>query len=107
MPMGCVDNRFTGDAHYIGGALATENFKWGTYFKVDMAGPPDPEISGKDWEKKWRRRLDATPAILERWTSHQRYESTGSADRSLWTTAASVAGVCRQRLAGSLFQRRR
>ena len=74
MPMGCVDNRFTGDAHYIGGALATENFKWGTYFKVDMAGPPDPEISGKDWEKKWRRRLDATPAILERWTSHQRYD---------------------------------
>ena len=74
MPMGCVDNRFMGDAHYIGGALATENFKWGTYFKVDMAGPPDPEISGADWEKKWRQRLEATPAILERWTSHQRYD---------------------------------
>jgi uncharacterized protein len=74
MPMGCVDNRFMGDAHYIGGALATENFKWGTYFKVDMASPPDPQISGPDWEKKWRQRLDATPAILERWTSHQRYD---------------------------------
>jgi uncharacterized protein len=74
MPMGCVDNRFMGDAHYIGGALATENFKWGTYFKVDMASPPDPQISGADWEKKWRQRLDATPAILERWTSHQRYD---------------------------------
>jgi putative CocE/NonD family hydrolase len=74
MPMGCVDNRFLGDAHYIGGALATENFKWGTYFKVDMAGPPDPQISGPDWEKKWRQRLDSTPAILERWTSHQRYD---------------------------------
>jgi uncharacterized protein len=72
MPMGCVDRRFMGDAHYIGGALATENFKWGTYFKVDMAGPPDPAISGPDWEKKWRQRLEATPAILERWTSHQR-----------------------------------
>ena len=74
MPMGCVDNRFMGDAHYIGGALATENFKWGTYFKVDMAGPPDPDISGTDWEKKWRQRLEATPAILARWTSHQRYD---------------------------------
>jgi putative CocE/NonD family hydrolase len=74
MPMGCVDNRFMGDAHYIGGALAAENFKWGTYFKVDMAGPPDPEIFGADWDKKWRQRLEATPAILERWTSHQRYD---------------------------------
>lgn len=74
MPMGCVDNRYTGDAHYIGGALAAENFKWGTYFKVDMAGPPDPAISGADWEKKWRQRLDATPPILELWTSHQRYD---------------------------------
>ncbi len=74
MPMGCVDNRFLGDAHYIGGALATENFKWGTYFKVFMGAPPDPQISGADWEKKWRERLDATPAILEKWTSHQRYD---------------------------------
>ena len=74
MPMGCADNRFSGDAHYIGGALATENFKWGSYFKVDMAGPPDPQISGPDWDAKWRRRLEATPAILERWTSHQRYD---------------------------------
>jgi hypothetical protein len=74
MPMGCVDNRFMGDAHYIGGALAAENFKWGTYFKVDMAAPPDPQISGPEWEGKWRRRLEATPPILERWTSHQRYD---------------------------------
>jgi len=74
MSMGCVDNRFMGDAHYIGGALAAENFKWGTYFKVDMAGPPDPEICGPDWEKKWQQRLDATAPILERWTTHQRYD---------------------------------
>jgi len=74
MPMGCVDNRFLGDAHYIGGALATENFKWGSYFKVYMGAPPDPKISGADWESQWRERLDATPAILQRWTSHQRYD---------------------------------
>ena len=74
MPMGCVDNRFLGDAHYIGGALATENFKWGAYFKVYMAAPPDPQISGAEWENIWRKRLDATPAILQEWTSHQRYD---------------------------------
>jgi putative CocE/NonD family hydrolase len=75
MSMGSVDNRFTGDAHYIGGALATENFKWGTYFKVYMGAPPDPEISGPDWERKWHERLEAAPPILDRWTSHQRYDA--------------------------------
>ncbi len=75
MSMGSVDNRFTGDAHYIGGALATENFKWGTYFKVYMGAPPDPDISGSEWERKWRERLEASPPILDRWTSHQRYDS--------------------------------
>jgi putative CocE/NonD family hydrolase len=75
MSMGSVDNRFTGDAHYIGGALATENFKWGTYFKVYMSAPPDPEISGPEWERKWYERLEAAPPILERWTAHQRYDA--------------------------------
>jgi predicted acyl esterase len=74
MPMGCADNRFTGDAHYIGGALAAENFKWGSYFKVIMAAPPDPEICGENWEELWRSRLAATPALLREWTSHQRYD---------------------------------
>jgi uncharacterized protein len=74
MPMGCVDNRFLGDAHYIGGALAMENFKWGTYFKVIMGAPPDPDISGVNWERTWRERLDSTPALLKEWTSHQRYD---------------------------------
>jgi uncharacterized protein len=75
MSMGSVDNRFTGDAHYIGGGLAAENFKWGTYFKVYMSAPPDPDISGPDWERKWQERLQAAPPILDRWTSHQTYDS--------------------------------
>lgn len=75
LSMGSVDNRFTGDAHYIGGGLAAENFKWGTYFKVYMSAPPDPEISGPDWERKWRERLQAAPPILDRWTSHQTYDA--------------------------------
>jgi uncharacterized protein len=75
MPMGCCDIRFTDDAHYIGGALGRTNFQWGMHFKNVMSGPPDPEIVGAQWEAMWRRRLDATPAIISEWVSHQHYDA--------------------------------
>jgi putative CocE/NonD family hydrolase len=74
MPMGCCDVRYTDDAHYIGGSLGLTNFQWGVGFKSVMSGPPDPQIVGSDWVKMWRRRVDATPAILAEWVSHQRYD---------------------------------
>ena len=74
MPMGCCDIRYTDDAHYIGGALGLTNFQWGVAFKGVMSGPPDPQIVGPDWAKMWRRRADATPAILAEWVSHQHYD---------------------------------
>jgi uncharacterized protein len=75
MPMGCLDNRYTDDAHYIGGALGHTNFQWGIGFKVVMAGPPDPEVVGDAWETMWRERLNATPPILRTWLEHQRYDA--------------------------------
>ncbi|MDP3495928.1 MAG: CocE/NonD family hydrolase [Hyphomonadaceae bacterium] len=72
MPMGCCDNRYTDDAHYIGGTLARANFQWGVLFKTVMAGPPDPEVVGDAWRRMWQTRLHATPAILSDWTQHQR-----------------------------------
>jgi putative CocE/NonD family hydrolase len=75
MPMGCCDIRYTDDAHYTGGALAYQNMTWGSSFKGRMAAPPDPAIAGPDWEKMWRQRLEATPAVEEVWTQHQRYDS--------------------------------
>ena len=75
MPMGCCDIRYTDDAHYIGGALGLTNFQWGVGFKSVMSAPPDPEIVGPDWVKMWRRRVDATPAILAEWVSHQHYDA--------------------------------
>ena len=72
MPMGCCDDRYTDDAHYIGGALAQANFQWGVQFKAVMAAPPDPRTVGVGWEEMWRARLQATPSILHVWTSHQR-----------------------------------
>jgi len=75
MPIGCLDNRYTDDAHYIGGALGHTNFQWGIGFKLVMAGPPDPEVVGDAWEAMWRARLEATPPILRKWLEHQRYDA--------------------------------
>ena len=75
MPMGCCDIRFTDDAHYIGGALGLTNFQWGVQFKGVMSAPPDPDIVGPQWAEMWRRRVDATPAILAEWVSHQHYDA--------------------------------
>ncbi len=75
MPMGCCDVRYTDDAHYIGGSLGLTDLQWGTQFKAVMAGPPDPEIVGPDWEKLWRQRLDSAPPIIAKWLSHQRYDA--------------------------------
>jgi uncharacterized protein len=72
MPMCCTDTRYTDDAHYIGGALGLTDLQWGVQFKAVMAMPPDPAIVGGDWLEQWRQRLDASPAILEEWLSHQR-----------------------------------
>ena len=75
MPMGCCDNRYTDDAHYVGGALARANFQWGVLFKSVMAGPPDPAIVGEAWREMWQARLHATPAILAEWLQHQRQDA--------------------------------
>jgi putative CocE/NonD family hydrolase len=74
MPMGCVVDRYTDDAHYMGGAYGEQNMSWGTAFKGDMAGPPDPQVVGARWEAMWRQRLEATPSILHTWSTHQRYD---------------------------------
>ena len=75
MPMGCVVDRYTDDAHYMGGAYGEQNMGWGTAFKGDMAGPPDPRVVGEHWETLWRQRLEATPAIVRTWSTHERYDS--------------------------------
>src|SRR5581483_3752826 len=75
MPMGCVVDRYTDDAHYMGGAYGEQNMGWGTAFKGVMAGPPDPQVIGEHWEAVWRQRLEATPDILRTWTTHQTYDA--------------------------------
>ena len=75
VPHCATDNRFTDDAHYIGGALGMTNFDWGTSFKDHLIRPPDPEIAGDRWREMWLQRLNATPPILAEWLRHQRFDA--------------------------------
>lgn len=75
MPECATDNRYTDDAHYVGGALTLDNYDWGAEFKTVLVGPPDPAIVGDRWREMWLARLKATPPILAEWLSHQRYDA--------------------------------
>jgi putative CocE/NonD family hydrolase len=74
IPQCASDNRYTDDAHYVGGALTLDNYDWGAEFKTVLVGPPDPAIVGDRWREMWLTRLKATPPILAEWLSHQRYD---------------------------------
>jgi putative CocE/NonD family hydrolase len=75
IPQCASDNRYTDDAHYVGGALTLDNYDWGAEFKTVLVGPPDPAIVGARWREMWMQRLRATPPILAEWLSHQRYDA--------------------------------
>ena len=75
VPECASDNRYTDDAHYVGGALTLDNYDWGAEFKTVLVGPPDPAIVGDRWREMWLERLKATPPILAQWLSHQRYDA--------------------------------
>ena len=75
MALGCSDNRYENDAHYVGGALGHTNLQWAVGFKTVMAGPPDPAVVGPAWETMWRERLAATPDIMATWLNHQTFDA--------------------------------
>jgi putative CocE/NonD family hydrolase len=75
IPQCASDNRYTDDAHYVGGALTLDNYDWGAEFKTVLVGPPDPAIVGDRWRDMWLNRLKATPPVLAEWLSHQRYDA--------------------------------
>lgn len=74
MPHCATDNRYTDDAHYVGGALTLDMFDWGAEFKNVMVASPDPATFGPRWRETWLSRLEATTPILARWLSHQRFD---------------------------------
>jgi putative CocE/NonD family hydrolase len=70
MALCAADDRYTDDAHYMGGCLLTENLQWGSIFMMNQALPPDPEIVGSGWREQWRERLEGLPVFPEIWLRH-------------------------------------
>ncbi len=70
MVLCAADDRYTDDAHYMGGCLLTENLQWGSIFMMNQALPPDPEIVGDRWRAQWRERLERLPVFPEIWLRH-------------------------------------
>ena len=68
-----TDDRYADDVHYFGGQLlADQQLSWATTMLAYDARPQDPEVWGDDWLDAWKRRLDATPPLIEPWMQHQR-----------------------------------
>jgi putative CocE/NonD family hydrolase len=55
----CSDDRFTDDAHFMGGSLLNENLFWGSLLTALRLMPPDPKVSGERWREMWLERLAA------------------------------------------------
>ena len=66
-----TDNRYTGDVHYPGGCLVSDNLTWGTLGFANMCRAPDPLTTGERWRELWFDRLEHAPFPLANWLSHQ------------------------------------
>ena len=64
------DDRYTDDAHFMGGCLLSENLRWGSLLLALAAQPPDPAIAGDSWRATWRARLDNIPLFPAIWMRH-------------------------------------
>lgn len=76
------DDRYSDDAHYMGGCLLNENQIWGTVLFGLNALPPDPDIVGERWRDMWTQRLEQDRPFPAHWLRHQRrdaYWQQGSA----------------------------
>ncbi len=64
------DDRYTDDAHYMGGCLLNENQIWGSVFFSINGLPPDPEIVGSRWRDIWLERLESNYPFPALWLTH-------------------------------------
>ncbi len=69
-----TDNRYSDDAHYIGGVLGLTCLHWGTLFRNVLVDAPDPAIVGERWREMWMERLNNAPAIHAEWIRHATYD---------------------------------
>ncbi|TNF88196.1 MAG: CocE/NonD family hydrolase [Gammaproteobacteria bacterium] len=64
------DDRYSDDAHYMGGCLLNENQMWGTVLFALNALPPDPELVGERWREMWMQRLEHNRPFPAYWLRH-------------------------------------
>ncbi|MDV7144836.1 CocE/NonD family hydrolase [Tropicimonas sp. TH_r6] len=70
-PVMGTDDRWLEDIHFYGGALASDNFWWGSIMQLFNAAPPDPAIVGERWREMWKERLDSMSFWPAQWLDHQ------------------------------------
>jgi uncharacterized protein len=71
-----TDDRYTDDAHYMGGTfLTTAGLEWAFFFFSLMCLPPDPALVGDNWRAMWLERLQNIPLFQENWLQHQRRDA--------------------------------
>jgi putative CocE/NonD family hydrolase len=90
------DDRYTDDAHYMGGCLLNENLTWGSMLLTFAALPPDPALAGASWRSTWLARLDHAVLFPELWLRHQRrdaYWRHGSVREELGAITCPVYAV--------------
>jgi len=92
-----TDDRYTDDAHYMGGCLVLDNFIWGVMHLNLMALPPDPELVGDRWREMWMQRLrNSEPVMATRWLCHKTrddYWKHGSVNEDYSSIACPVYAV--------------
>jgi uncharacterized protein len=71
-PVYATDDRFSDDMHFDGGAVAA--FELGNYpiRMIGMNALPPGEGEGPEFDRRWRERIDSTPAWVVRWLTEQR-----------------------------------
>lgn len=65
-----TDDRYSDDAHYMGGCLLNENLVWGAVLMHFNSCPPDPQIRGASWRRMWRARLEQLGLFPALWMEH-------------------------------------
>lgn len=92
------DDRYADDAHYKGGCLLAENFRWGAALFALVSQPPDPLIAGEAWRARWLERLAHAQPFAARWlreplrSAYWRQGSVGEDPRAIACPVYAVGG---------------
>jgi putative CocE/NonD family hydrolase len=91
-----TDDRYTDDAHYLGGCIVADMFGWGAMHTLNGSRPPDPEIVGPGWREQWRKRLEALDFYVADWLDHPHRDAFwkhGSVDENYRDIQCAVYAV--------------